>query len=229
MKKMILLTYVMLTLIGCDASGQNKNLSPDQFEQAIKPGVQLLDVRSAGEFQSGHMANALQADWTNREQFIDRTRHLDKNKTLLVYCLSGGRSAAAATYLRGEGFTDVQELKGGVNAWKMAGKPLEGKSKETPYTLDQYWQWVGNSGRVLVDFGATWCPPCKKMEPVLAALEKDASLQFTLKKIDGGLHTDVMKAIGVNALPTFIVYENGKEVWRHEGVIEQALLAAQLK
>jgi hypothetical protein len=38
-----------------------------------------------------------------------------------------------------------------------------------------------------------------------------------------------MKAIGVNALPTFIVYENGKEVWRHEGVIEQSVLAGRLK
>ena len=229
MKKMLWGLCLSLTLIGCDATGQNKSLSPDQFEQAIKPGVQLLDVRTAGEFQTGHMANALQADWNNRNQFVDRTQHLDKQKTVLVYCLSGRRSASAADYLRGQGFTDVQELNGGVNAWKMAGKPLEGKSNEPQYTVEQYQQWVGSSGRVLVDFGASWCPPCKKMEPVLAALEKDATLQFTLKKIDGGLHTDVMKAIGVNALPTFIVYENGKEVWRHEGVIEQSVLAGKLK
>lgn len=224
------LMYCMLIglLCSCEVTGQSKQLSPDQFEKQLTTGPQLLDVRTAGEYQSGHLAGSMQADWTSIGQFKDRVQHLDKSKPVLVYCLSGNRSASAAQWMRNNGFTDVQELKGGINAWKMAGKSLEGQANVQQYTLADYQQLVGSTGRVLVDFGATWCPPCRLMEPVLAALEKDPSLQFTLKKIDGGVHTDVMQTLKVEALPTFIIYENGKEVWRHQGVLEQAELAKRL-
>jgi rhodanese-related sulfurtransferase len=79
-----------------------------------------LDVRTAGEYQSGHFKNSLQADWLNKEQFTDRIKYLDKNKPLLVYCASGVRSGAAAKWLLENGFTDVQNLKGGWfhGSWK---------------------------------------------------------------------------------------------------------------
>jgi thioredoxin-like negative regulator of GroEL len=81
---------------------------------------------------------------------------------------------------------------------------------------------------VLVDFGAEWCPPCKKMEPVLNALLADASLKFSFVKVDGGNDLEVMKSQKVEALPVFVIYKNGKEVWRKQGVVDQAELKSLL-
>lgn len=87
--------------------------------------VQLLDVRTAAEYQRGHLKNTLQADWLDKKQFAERTEHLDKLKPILVYCASGVRSGEAMKWLAAKGFTNVANLKGGLSAWKMDGKPLE--------------------------------------------------------------------------------------------------------
>ena len=83
-------------------------------------------------------------------------------------------------------------------------------------------------GEVLVDFGASWCPPCKRMEPVLDELVREKGSQFRLFKVDGGKDTDVMKAQQVDALPVFIIYKNGKEVWRHQGIVSKEELLKNL-
>ena len=78
---------------------------------------------------------------------------------------------------------------------------------------------------VLVDFGASWCPPCKKMEPVIDNIKKTMADKVTVKFVDGGSNTTIMENIHVEALPTFILYQKGKEVWRKQGVISQEELA----
>lgn len=229
MYKIIAFFSLIIGMASCESEAQDGALNPAAFEAVIQKGnVQLLDVRTAGEFQSGHLKNALQADWNNREQFIDRVKYLDKSKPLLVYCASGMRSAAAAQYLLGNGFTNVQNLKGGLTAWKLEGKPVEAVGNAKQLSIEEYTASVQKAPVVLVDFGAEWCPPCKKMEPVLNALQSDASLKYSLVKVDGGMDIDVMKALQVDALPVFIIYKNGKEVWRKQGVVELSELKKQL-
>jgi thioredoxin-like negative regulator of GroEL len=81
---------------------------------------------------------------------------------------------------------------------------------------------------VLVDFGAAWCPPCKKMEPILNQLQQDLKGKFLLAKVDGGIQTNIMKQLKVEAIPTFIIYGNGKELWRYQGVTDINELKKQL-
>jgi rhodanese-related sulfurtransferase len=93
-------------LMACNSNAQNVDVNV--FEQKIKAGgVQVLDVRTAGEYNGGHLKNVLQADWTDKAQFAERTKYLDKNKTLLVYCAGGGRSGQAAVWLKEQGFKEV--------------------------------------------------------------------------------------------------------------------------
>ncbi|MBS1666392.1 MAG: thioredoxin fold domain-containing protein [Bacteroidetes bacterium] len=194
-------------------------MSPDEFEQALTaPNVQVLDVRTAAEYNSGHLKNALQADWYNQQQFKDRTQHLDKAKPLFVYCLTGVRSAAAVTYFKQKGFTNVRDLKGGLTAWKLAEKPVEGAAKVKQITMQEYNAQVTSAGHVLVDFGAVWCPPCKKMEPVINQLKNEASDKYKVVNIDAATQFEILKQMNIEALPVFIVYKNGKEVWRKQGV-----------
>jgi len=211
-------------------TAQSGVLSSAQFQQQVSAGQsQLLDVRTAGEYQQGHLANALQADWTNSAEFAERIKYLDKNKPLLVYCASGGRSGQAAEWLVKKGFVKVDNLTGGMIAWKQAGLPVVADETTRQMLADDYAKLIRSASVVLVDFGADWCPPCKKMEPVLAAVQKELAGKYTLVKVDGGRDTEMMKANGVSALPVFIVYKNGKETYRVQGVVEKNILKEQLQ
>jgi rhodanese-related sulfurtransferase len=220
MKKIFILLLSVITLSSCNSAAQEvKQLTASEFEKGMHgENIQLLDVRTTGEYQSGHLKHALQADWNNAEQFKDRTQHLDKSKPIYVYCLSGGRSAAAAKWLQQQGYDNVYSLKGGINAWKQGNKEVEGLADIKQMSIEEYKALVKGEETYLVDFGAEWCPPCKKMEPVLETLKKEAGSKFRLIKIDGGIHTDVMKELHVEALPVFIIYKKGKEVWRKQGI-----------
>jgi rhodanese-related sulfurtransferase len=210
-----------MTLISCGSNAQkNKVASADEFEKAIaSKNIQLLDVRTADEYKAGHIKNSFQANWLNKPEFEDRTSHLDKSKPVFVYCLSGGRSAAAANYLSEKGY-DVTNLTGGITAWKQSTKPVEGVDPNTPQTSQaSYEGQLKSNDIILVDFGAEWCPPCKKMEPILSDFMKTNSSKVTLIKMDGGIETELMKSLKVEALPTFILYKNGIEIKRKQGLV----------
>ena len=222
---------LLFSVFSCQGQeDSNPKIGPDKFEKGIaKPGIQILDVRTTGEYNNGHIKNSLLADWTNREQFNDRIQYVDKNKPVYIYCAVGGRSSAAAAWMRENGFTNVLELNGGFNEWKKERKPVEGMSDEPQMTIEQYWAKISKDKTTLVDFGASWCPPCVKMAPVIDELESIKDLNFLLVKIDAGLHTEIQKALNIEPIPVFIVYKKGKEVWRKQGVVSKEELLAQLK
>lgn len=211
----------MLILSACNSNAQPVNLSVADFETSIaQTSIQLLDVRTPGEYESGHLGNALLADWNNREEFKKRVKALDKNIPIYTYCLSGARSNAAAAWLNENGYT-AYNLAGGINAWKRAGKPVELAESVRQITLDEFMAKIAMDKTVLVDFGAVWCPPCKKMAPVLDSLVANHGSKFNLVKIDGGQQTAICTELKVNGFPTFIIYKNGKEVWRKEGMVDE--------
>lgn len=219
MKKYLLYT-ALLVFIACRVNSQVKTFSVSEFEAALQAGQpQLLDVRTAAEFKGGHLSNALQADWLDKKQFAERIQYLDKSRPVLVYCASGVRSGDAAKWLYERGFTQVANLKGGTSAWKLAGKPMDAAAAVAQMSRAAFQEAITAANIVLVDVGAEWCPPCKKMEPVLAQLARDMKGKFNLFKVDGGNDTDIMQLIKAESLPTFIVYKEGKEIWRKQGLV----------
>lgn len=204
------------------------SLSPDEFEQGIKlPQVQVLDVRSVEEFKTGNIADALQADWNNRQEFIKSAGHLDKEKPVYVYCLAGVRSQQALDYLKENGFRRVFHLQGGINAWKKAGKPLENARKENGLTLNEYNKLISVKGPVLVDFGAVWCGPCKKMDPVVDQL-KQKHPELVLIKLDADDQPALLKELNIYMIPAFFVYRDGKQTWKTEGMVSYQRLEKKL-
>ena len=226
----VLCTLLLAVATFCCTAQISTSLSVNEFESklATSDSNQLLDVRTPAEYSTGHLKNALQADWTDKTEFSRRIGFIDKNKPVYIYCLSGGRSGAAAKEMRSLGYSNVYELNGGIISWKAANKGLEGKSAEPPMTIDQFNKSINASSTVLVDFGATWCPPCKKMEPVLKSLTQKYPGKFSIFKVDGGKDEAVMKQYAVTALPVFILFKNGKQIWRKDGVVAEDELAAAL-
>ena len=88
------------------------------------PNYILLDVRSAEEYQQGHIANAINI---SHSALTDNLSKLGKNKDdmIIVYCRSGRRAGIAEALLREQGFTNVKHLAGDMNGWQAKHLPIE--------------------------------------------------------------------------------------------------------
>lgn len=72
---------------------------------------------------------------------------------------------------------------------------------------------------VVVDFSAGWCGPCKLMEPVLHQVKGQVGERATILKMDIDKYPDSVSLYNIKAVPTIIIFKNGKIVWRKSGVI----------
>lgn len=111
-----------------------QDLDVDAFEKMLSQDVQLVDVRTAGEYAEGYIPGAVNIDW-KEGGFLDLSRQmLSPERPVLVYCRSGRRSAAAAQSLSKAGF-DVYNLAGGFLAWSEAGKAVAHYEVERFHTV----------------------------------------------------------------------------------------------
>lgn len=102
------------------SAGEHHIISVDEF--AKRPdGVQLVDVRTPGEWQGGIIEGALLYDISSAD-FEKKIATLDKAEPVYVYCAVGGRSGAASEMMKKMGYT-VYDLKGGMGAWSSKGMP----------------------------------------------------------------------------------------------------------
>lgn len=83
--------------------------------------IQLLDVRSSGEWQEGHVPTAIHIHLADLQE---RYQELDPERPTVVYCGSGYRASMAVSLLMREGFQDVHNVPGSITAWEDAGYPL---------------------------------------------------------------------------------------------------------
>jgi len=80
----------------------------------------ILDIRTPGEFQSGHLAKSIPIDFYS-QTFADQLNRLDKTKTYLVYCRTGNRSTKSLELFKKLKFQKVYHMASGISAWKSEG------------------------------------------------------------------------------------------------------------
>jgi rhodanese-related sulfurtransferase len=107
-KKVIAAVFASaLVLNGCSSNSAVTDLGAADFvAQAQAEGVVIIDVRTAGEFNEGHIANAINID-VESMRFDAEIAALDKDVTYALYCRSGNRSSIAAGNLADAGFTSI--------------------------------------------------------------------------------------------------------------------------
>ncbi len=232
-------TCSLALLLSCGNSNgqsQQNSLTPQTFSQKIQqlPDEVILDVRTPEEYAGGHINGARNMDW-NAGNFEEAIAGMDKNKPVMVYCLSGGRSAEAAKTLRNAGFKQVYELKGGMMAWRKAGLPQAqaaasaDEASKAAMTRAQYDSLVASDKAVLVDFYAEWCGPCKKMKPFLDELANELAGKVRIERIDADKNEALSNDLGVVGLPTLMYYKNGKQQWQQMGFMSKEQLKSKLK
>jgi len=72
---------------------------------------------------------------------------------------------------------------------------------------------------VLIDFFATWCGPCKMLAPVLKEVKDSLGERITILKIDVDKNQALSSKYQVRGVPTMILFQNGKQLWRQSGVL----------
>ena len=81
-----------------------------------------------------------------------------------------------------------------------------------------------NGGKPLViDFTASWCPPCQRIGPIYEGLASENADGAVLKKVDVDANSEAAQAAQIQAMPTFKVYKNGAEAEMMRGANEQGL------
>lgn len=116
-----------------DARSRTRALSPAQVEAHLLGGdAVLIDLREPEELDDHgliagafHVPRGLLEFWADPDSPTHRPM-LDPERTTILYCSAGGRSALAAAALLDLGYRDVAHLDGGLEAWRQAGLPIAG-------------------------------------------------------------------------------------------------------
>jgi len=214
-------------LFGCrngNSQSSGGNISVADFAKKLEehPEISLIDVRTPGEYEKGHLKNATNIDW-NAADFAQKMEEYDKTKPIMLYCLSGGRSGNAMMKLKEMGFKEVYNMEGGIMKWRAANMPEAtadaATSTTSGMTVAQFEQALKTDKKVLVDYYAEWCAPCKKMKPYLEEISKDMADQVIVLRINADDNPELCKAMKVEALPVLQIYKNGTKTWENLGFI----------
>ena len=117
------LALAVLAYEASRARSGGESVGPTDAVRLMNGGALLLDVRSQGEFDAGHIIDARHVP---QDQLASSTETLKKykDKVVITCCESGMRSGAAARVLKAQGFTKVVNLKGGLQAWRAENLPV---------------------------------------------------------------------------------------------------------
>ncbi len=119
----VILAMLAYNLFGARLRGYQSTSPSEAIRMINHDDAVVLDVREDGEYQNGHIINALHIP---QGHLKTRLKELEKyrDKAIIVSCRSGSRSGQACALLKKEGFESVYNLAGGVMAWQSASLPL---------------------------------------------------------------------------------------------------------
>ncbi|MEM0577024.1 thioredoxin [Flavobacterium polysaccharolyticum] len=87
--------------------------------------------------------------------------------------------------------------------------------------MNAFQQLIQKDQPVLVDFFATWCGPCQMLTPILKQVKESLGERITIIKIDVDKNQAIAAQYQVRGVPTMLLFQNGKQLWRQSGVVSK--------
>lgn len=114
-------------LVSCSPAAAESSISQAELADRIatRTAPLIIDVRTRSEFDSGHIPGAVNIPHTELPSRLGEVE-AKSDQEVVVYCEGGGRSMAAASALRGAGFSTVLHLEGDMRAWRDSQLPCAG-------------------------------------------------------------------------------------------------------
>ena len=117
--------FSLLLVYSCQIfeSKDIKLISDAQFTEIQDTDYILVDVRTAEEYESGHIQDAVNFDFYS-ESFQNDILTLDKSSSIILYCRTQNRSTKTANYLKESGYNEITVIAGGITSWVKNGNDL---------------------------------------------------------------------------------------------------------
>jgi thioredoxin len=237
MKKLkITLVFGIAFIFNLIAQAQSDIKQPDIsfeiFETKLKqasPNAQILDARSTEEYKLNHLKGSISSNVSDEnkpelQKIIDK---LDKQKPVFVYGINyGGRGSQLAKKLKEQNFKEVYELPGGISKWIGTGRSVETTTGEG-LTLAEYKKLLASPGKlVLVDIYSRYCGTCRKLLPIIDSAANENSNSLKVVKIELFDNKQIGKELGIQSIPTLLLYKGDEIVWQKKGLTPKADIEA---
>lgn len=159
MKVVLLTLFTFVTIVSC---GQEKSFD-EMIDNTIKKSIELvnvddvdlensilIDARQLEEFEVSHIQGARFVEYDDFK--VKDVKDIDKSQKIIVYCSIGYRSEKIGEKLEKAGYKNVQNLYGGIFAWKNSGKDvvdMKGEKTDRVHTYNKKWgQWLEEGEKV---------------------------------------------------------------------------------
>jgi thioredoxin 1 len=223
MVKSLIVFVLLLAFSSCKNSTSGK-LGVDAFNQiASNSNAQIIDLRPKADFDSGHIVNAA--------SFVPNSPELDSYIDLLYkdvpVCVVGGSQTDNTNLiekLKSKGFKSINELEGGMATWTEAKLPIQKTLPKKIYPNDtiSFDDAIKGDKLVMVDFNATWCKPCKMMQPSIDRVHDERSDEVIVYSIDVDQFPQYNEKYQIKSIPLVMLFKNGKTLHRSEGLLEES-------
>lgn len=87
--------------------------------------------------------------------------------------------------------------------------------------MNKFQELINSNKPVLIDFFATWCGPCQALAPILVEVKKELGEVVNIIKIDVDKNQEIAAQFQVKGVPTMVLFQSGKMLWRQSGVVSK--------
>ncbi|MFN8429842.1 MAG: thioredoxin domain-containing protein [Spirosomataceae bacterium] len=233
-KNYVLFILISFTFKGTFGQELFTKKSAQDFEKSFKasPEALLIDLRSPKEFSMAHIKKSINADFMMNEFEEYFTRRFNKKNTLFLYSQSEEDAVNAAQYLSEIGYRGITVLAGGFEKWVTGSRPYISNdpnfSATKIFPLDIYFRKIRENKYVLVSYYTEECSSCKNMSQSLYNIDNQRD-DLSVVRIDIDYNQTLKRRYDIQNTPTFILYRNGKQVWRDSGFQSSEQLISRLK
>lgn len=95
--------------------------------------------------------------------------------------------------------------------------------------MSKFQELINGNKPVLIDFFATWCGPCQTLAPILVETKEELGEVVNIIKIDVDKNQEIAAHFQVKGVPTMLLFQNGKMLWRQSGVVSKNEIVSIVK